>query len=145
LSDLDQTYGYTLIDGEITLMKWIRVQMTSVYTIVKHANPKLKEPYFMIGDNINNKAPFMVQNAMTLNQAINMSALWQTSKENVGEEGASTDELDGNYAARVFMSENDGSIRLIGDYKIDADPDLTVPVLTWEQAGQIGYAAIMML
>ena len=74
-----------------------------------------------------------------------MSALWQTSKENVGEEGASTDELDGNYAARVFMSENDGSIRLIGDYKIDADPDLTVPVLTWEQAGQIGYAAIMML
>ena len=143
LSDLDQTIDCTLIEGIDTFLKWIQVQKSSVYTIVKNVNPEATDPYFMISDTIDTRGPFMVQNASGYDQAINISVGWKREKRNLGSDADL--ELQGNYAARVYLSGNDGSLRLIGIIESDPEPEIIVPVLAWEHGGHISYAAIMAL
>ena len=148
LSDLDQMVDCTLIEGIDTFLKWIQVQKSSVYTIVKNVKPEADDPYFMISEEINLGKPFMVQNTNIqdiggLDQAISISLAWVTEKRNIGPDADI--EIQGNCAARVYLAGNDGSVKLIGIVERDPNADIIVPVLAWEQSGHVRYAAIMFL
>ena len=148
LSDLDKTIDSTLIEGTDTLLKWIQVQKSSVYTIVKSVQPESTQPFFMISEELNDGNPFMVQNAEAhglagLDQAINISANWIKERRNIAFEADIS--LQGHYNGKVYMTDGNGSFDLIGVVERCDDPEFNAPVLTWYHGGQIYYAAILFL